>query len=153
MATISLRRTKEKDLVGLPSKTVGTCYIELSGGERELYDQMEAEAKSVVHDFISGGNLMSNYSTVLCIIMRLRQICDDFALCPSDIRSLLPSNNIEGMENNKSTFFFPEFCSLYSNKFIFLGVALFVLKFEVGWIIDLEFAWFGLFLFQLYVSF
>ncbi|CAK7340285.1 unnamed protein product [Dovyalis caffra] len=100
MATISLRRTKEKGVVGLPSKTVETHYIELSGEERELYDQMEAEAKGVVQNFINAGSLMRNYSTVLCIILRLRQICNDLALCPSDLRSLLPSNSIEDVSSN-----------------------------------------------------
>uniref|UniRef100_A0A0D3EHS5 SNF2 N-terminal domain-containing protein n=1 Tax=Brassica oleracea var. oleracea TaxID=109376 RepID=A0A0D3EHS5_BRAOL len=47
MATISLRRTKEKSLIGLPPKTVGTCYVDLSPEERQLYDHMEGEAKDV----------------------------------------------------------------------------------------------------------
>jgi SWI/SNF-related matrix-associated actin-dependent regulator of chromatin subfamily A3 len=42
---------------------------------------------------------MHNYSTVLSIILRLRQICTDLALCPSDLKSLLP-NNIEDVSNN-----------------------------------------------------
>ena len=52
METISLRRTKDKGLIGLPPKTLETCYVELSGEERELYDQMEGEAKSVVRSYI-----------------------------------------------------------------------------------------------------
>ncbi|KAJ9185076.1 hypothetical protein P3X46_004748 [Hevea brasiliensis] len=100
MATISLRRTKDKGLVGLPSKTVETHYIELSGEERELYDQMEGEAKGVIQGFINAGSLTTNYSTILCIILRLRQICNNLALCPSDLRSLLPSKCIEDVSNN-----------------------------------------------------
>ncbi|KAJ8759948.1 hypothetical protein K2173_010804 [Erythroxylum novogranatense] len=100
MATISLRRTKDKDLVGLPSKTIETHYIELSQDERELYDQLEGKAKGVVQEFINAGNVTRCYSTVLCMIVRLRQICDDLALCPSDLISVLPSNNIEDVSNN-----------------------------------------------------
>ncbi|GAB4851777.1 hypothetical protein Ancab_031177 [Ancistrocladus abbreviatus] len=100
MATISLRRTKDKSLIGLPSKSVETCYVELSSEERELYDQMEEEAKSVVNSYINTGTVMRNYSTVLSLILRLRQICTDLALCPHDIKSLLPSNNIEDVSNN-----------------------------------------------------
>ncbi|WCJ33312.1 DNA/RNA helicase protein [Euphorbia peplus] len=100
MATISLRRTKDKGLIGLPSKTVETYFIELSGEERELYDQMEGEAKGVIQGYISAGSLGRNYSTVLCVILRLRQICNDIALCPSDLRNLLPSNSIEEVSNN-----------------------------------------------------
>ena len=97
MATISLRRTKDKGLVGLPPKSVETCFVELSAEERELYDQMEAEGKCVIRDYIDAGSMMRNYSTVLGIILRLRQICTDVALCPPDLRSLLLSNNIEGI--------------------------------------------------------
>lgn len=100
MATISLRRTKDKGLIGLPPKSVETCFVELSAEERELYDQMEAEGKCVIRDYIDAGSVMRNYSTVLGIILRLRQICTDVALCPSDLRSLLLSNNIEDVSNN-----------------------------------------------------
>ncbi|KAA8517920.1 hypothetical protein F0562_015392 [Nyssa sinensis] len=100
MATISLRRTKEKGVIGLPPKTIETCFVDLSVEERELYDQMEGEAKSVVWDYISADSLTSKYSTVLGIILRLRQICTDLALCPSDLRSLLPCSNIEDISNN-----------------------------------------------------
>lgn len=98
MATISLRRTKDKELIGLPPKTIETSYVELSREERELYDHMEGEARTVIKDFIGTGDVMRNYSTILGIILRLRQICTDLALCPSDIKSLLPSTNIEGNE-------------------------------------------------------
>lgn len=97
MATISLRRTKDKGLIGLPPKTIETCFVELSAEERELYDRMENEAKSVVRKYIHTGSVTRNYSTVLSILLRLRQICTDLALCPSDLKSLLPSNNIEGI--------------------------------------------------------
>ncbi|CAN6681548.1 unnamed protein product [Malus baccata var. baccata] len=100
METISLRRTKDKGLIGLPPKTLEICYVELSGEERELYDQMEGEAKSVVRSYIDADSVMRNYSTVLSIILRLRQICTDVALCPSDLKSLLPSNNIEDASKN-----------------------------------------------------
>lgn len=100
MATISLRRTKDKALVGLPPKTVETCFVELLEEERKLYDQIESRAKNIVAGYLNDGSLMRNYSTVLGIILRLRQICTDMALCPSDLKSLLPSNNIEDVSNN-----------------------------------------------------
>ncbi|KAF3561810.1 hypothetical protein DY000_02019743, partial [Brassica cretica] len=95
MATISLRRTKEKSSIGLPPKTVGTCYVELSAEERQLYDHMEGEAKGVVQNLINSGSLMRNYSTVLSIILRLRQLCDDISLCPPELRSLTALTSIE----------------------------------------------------------
>ncbi|KAL0736557.1 hypothetical protein Bca4012_012767 [Brassica carinata] len=95
MATISLRRTKEKSSIGLPPKTVGTCYVDLSPEERQLYDHMEGEAKGVVQNLINNGSLMRNYSTVLSIILRLRQLCDDVSLCPPELRSLTALTSIE----------------------------------------------------------
>ncbi|KAL0801659.1 hypothetical protein Bca101_056835 [Brassica carinata] len=74
MGTISLLRTKEKSSIGLPPKTDGTCYVDLSPEERQLYDHMEGEAKGVVQNLINSGSLMRNYSTVLSIILRLRQL-------------------------------------------------------------------------------
>ncbi|KFK26107.1 hypothetical protein AALP_AA8G203600 [Arabis alpina] len=97
MATISLRRTKEKSLIGLPPKTVETCYVELSPEERQLYDHMEGEAKGVVQSLINNGSLMRNYSTVLSIILRLRQLCDDLSLCPPELRSFTTSTSIEDL--------------------------------------------------------
>lgn len=96
MSTMSLRRTKEKALTGLPSKSVETFFVELSVEEREIYDQMESEAKKIVNQYISSDSSMKNYWTVLSVLVRLRQICVDLALCPSDLRSLLPSNKIGG---------------------------------------------------------
>lgn len=97
MATISLRRTKDKGLIGLPPKIIETYFVDLSAEERELYDRMEGEARSVVRDYISANSVTSNYTTVLSIILRLRQICTNIALCPSDLIASLPTNNIEGI--------------------------------------------------------
>lgn len=97
MATISLRRTKDMGLVGLPSKTVETHYVELSSEEREMYDLIKAESNRILMGYMSNGSLVYHYSSVLSMILRLRQICTDIALCPSDLKSILPSTNIEGM--------------------------------------------------------
>lgn len=100
MATLSLRRTKDEVLIGLPQKTIETCYVELSFEERELYDRIEREAKSAVEQYINAGSVMRNYTAVLGIILRLRQICCSMALCPPEVTSLLPSNKIEDVSNN-----------------------------------------------------
>ncbi|OWM78891.1 hypothetical protein CDL15_Pgr003062 [Punica granatum] len=100
MATISLRRTKDKALAGLPKKTIETCLVDLSLEERRLYDQMETEAKNIVRNCIQGGTLMQNYTTILSIILRLRQICISLALCPPDLKSILPAETIEDVSKN-----------------------------------------------------
>ncbi|XP_010909058.1 putative SWI/SNF-related matrix-associated actin-dependent regulator of chromatin subfamily A member 3-like 1 [Elaeis guineensis] len=105
MGTISLRRTKDnqsgnKSMVGLPTKTIETCLVELSAEEREYYDHMESEAQNTVREYIDADTVLRNYSTVLHIILRLRQICNDMALCPSDIKSFLPSDTLEDVTRN-----------------------------------------------------
>nr|TKS11667.1 hypothetical protein D5086_0000071000 [Populus alba] len=95
MTTISLRRIKDKDLVGLPSKTVETVSFELSGEERVLYDQMESRLQGCYWMFfITADILHSHYVCVLFSVIQLRQLCNDSALCSMDLRSLLPSDNI-----------------------------------------------------------
>lgn len=96
MATMSLRRTKEKTLVGLPSKTIETIYVELSAEEREIYDQMELKAKRIIAEYINAESSMKSYWTVLSALVRLRQICTDVAMCPPELRDLLPVNKIAG---------------------------------------------------------
>ncbi|KAL3715678.1 hypothetical protein ACJRO7_007418 [Eucalyptus globulus] len=98
MATISLRRTKDKGLIGLPQKTIETHLVKLSDKERELYDQMKRKSKSSVQECINDGSLMRNYTTT--VLLRLRQICISMALLPPHLKSLLPSGNIEDVSNN-----------------------------------------------------
>ncbi|XP_073016487.1 putative SWI/SNF-related matrix-associated actin-dependent regulator of chromatin subfamily A member 3-like 1 isoform X1 [Primulina eburnea] len=100
MAAISLRRTKDKGLVDLPSKSIETFFVNLCEEEREVYDQMEGEAGKIVQGYISDESLVVNYSTILGILIRLRQICTDLALCPSDLRALIPPGKIEDVKNN-----------------------------------------------------
>ncbi|XP_047318734.1 putative SWI/SNF-related matrix-associated actin-dependent regulator of chromatin subfamily A member 3-like 1 [Impatiens glandulifera] len=99
VATLSLRRTKEGSLDGLlPEKSIETCFVELSSAERTLYDQLEAEARVVVSSYISPSRVTNNYMNVLSVILRLRQICIDVAMCPADLKLLLPSE-IEDVKN------------------------------------------------------
>ncbi|KAB5519294.1 hypothetical protein DKX38_023613 [Salix brachista] len=95
MATISLRRIKDKVLIGLPSKTVETVSFELSGEERELYDQMKSSSKYFFDFFSFVDILRKRYSFMLSLVSRLRKLCDDSALCSRDLTSLLPSDNIQ----------------------------------------------------------
>ncbi|KAK4757358.1 hypothetical protein SAY87_018659 [Trapa incisa] len=100
MATISLRRTKDRALAGLPKKTVETCLIDLGREERCLYNQMEADAQNFVRRCIQAGTLTQSYTTVLSILLRLRQICISVALCPPDLQSILPVETMEDVSKN-----------------------------------------------------
>ncbi|CAN6443412.1 unnamed protein product [Victoria cruziana] len=98
MGTITLRRTK--NLITLPPKMVEISFVDLSMDERELYDRMELDAKTIVQEYIHLNSVLRNYSTVLLILLRLRQICDHVSLCPGDIGNLFPSRNLEDVSNN-----------------------------------------------------
>ncbi|XP_062189733.1 putative SWI/SNF-related matrix-associated actin-dependent regulator of chromatin subfamily A member 3-like 1 [Phragmites australis] len=105
LGAISLRRTKEtetgsKSMVDIPPKTVLVCYIDLSAEEREYYDQMELEGKNKMQEFGDRDSILRNYSTVLYFILRLRQLCNDVALCPLDMKSWLPANSLEDVSKN-----------------------------------------------------
>ncbi|KAI0498647.1 hypothetical protein KFK09_019537 [Dendrobium nobile] len=101
MASFSLRRMKgthngSNSLVGLPSRNVDTCFVELFSEEREQYEKMESVARSTLREYINADTILRYYSTVLHIILRLHQICNNVALCPSDLKSLITSNSFEG---------------------------------------------------------
>ncbi|XP_026424575.1 putative SWI/SNF-related matrix-associated actin-dependent regulator of chromatin subfamily A member 3-like 1 [Papaver somniferum] len=98
MASLSLRRHKDDGLVELPPKTVETCLVELSVEERDKYDQMLMDYQNVVRNYIHRGSVVLNYSRLLSIVLRLRQICNDVTLCPTE--ELLPSYNIEDVSSN-----------------------------------------------------
>lgn len=105
LGAISLRRIKETDIgtksiVELPPKTVLECCIDLSAEEREIYDRMELEVKNKMQEFGDRDSILRNYSTVLYVILRLRQLCDDVSLCPLDVKSWLPSNSLEDVSKN-----------------------------------------------------
>lgn len=101
MSAISLRRTKDTALVGLPPKIVETCHVELSFEERKLYDEVKEEIKSLMMHHNSNDRLVSSYSTILSMILRLRQICADFSMVPLDFKScLFSSTDIEDVSKN-----------------------------------------------------
>lgn len=98
MAKISLRRTKEASLIGLPPKIIETCFVELSAEERELYDRLEQEARNLIRYYISSvDRVEKNYTTILGVLTRLRQICINSALCPPDLFASFSTEIIGGI--------------------------------------------------------
>ncbi|KAL2320629.1 hypothetical protein Fmac_029598 [Flemingia macrophylla] len=69
MGAIALR-TKDATLVGLPPKTTEVCYAELSLEERELYDQMKEQTKTLLSSFGHEDSLVPHYSAVLSRILK-----------------------------------------------------------------------------------
>lgn len=97
-----MRRTKDAEdgsegVVGLPCKTIVTCCVNLSAEEREYYDHVESEAQNTLREYLDTDTILRNYSTVLHILLRLRQICNDMELCPPGIlQSFLRPAALEG---------------------------------------------------------
>ncbi|GAQ86429.1 putative SNF2 family N-terminal domain containing protein [Klebsormidium nitens] len=88
LTNCALRRTKEtrangRPIVDLPRKTIAVQAVELSPEERALYERVELQGRQLVSGFLQAGTLMHNYAAILCLITRLRQICDHTSLCPA----------------------------------------------------------------------
>ena len=75
-------KVDDKRLVDLPRRTVTVHKVELGTEDRRIYDRLELEGKRLVGQFVESGTVLQNYSTILQIILRLRQICDHSSLCP-----------------------------------------------------------------------
>ncbi|KAG9127974.1 hypothetical protein FRC07_006764, partial [Ceratobasidium sp. 392] len=76
-----LRRTKtsrldNKPLILLGSKAVELEWLTFSADEREIYDSVEARQQQQFNKFLKAGTVMKNYSAVLVMLLRLRQVCD-----------------------------------------------------------------------------
>lgn len=75
-------KVNDRRLVDLPRRTVTVHNVDLSLEDRQLYDKLELEGKRLVGQFVESGTVLQNYSTILQIILRLRQLCDHSSLCP-----------------------------------------------------------------------
>ena len=71
-------------MVVLPEKHIR--MVEFSDEERRLYECVESMSRDVMNRYIRQGTVMKNYSSVLAMLMRLRQICNH----PYLIRGLSP---------------------------------------------------------------
>jgi SWI/SNF-related matrix-associated actin-dependent regulator of chromatin subfamily A3 len=96
VGSLALRRTKQTQrngapLVTLPPKEVFIIPVELDTAARSKYDRWESSGRAIVARHLSAGTLMSNYTAILEVILRLRQICCDASLVPSDEPSFASS--------------------------------------------------------------
>ncbi|PCH42875.1 hypothetical protein WOLCODRAFT_102715 [Wolfiporia cocos MD-104 SS10] len=77
---LMLRRTKDAELEGepllqLPEKHVELVELEFSEEERELYDNFEKRARIQISRLIRSKRILKEHSTILVLILRLRQLC------------------------------------------------------------------------------
>ncbi|CEQ38733.1 SPOSA6832_00205 [Sporobolomyces salmonicolor] len=68
-------RSDGKELITLPPKEIKLHQIEFSPEEREIYDFIEKKAQTRFNKFLKAGTVMKNYSHVLAMLLRLRQVC------------------------------------------------------------------------------
>jgi len=81
-----LRRTKStvnprtgEPLLRLPAKHVHVQHLELSPAERDFYDTLWRKAKTEFDTFVEKGEVLSKYTCILQLIMKLRQaLCHPF---------------------------------------------------------------------------
>lgn len=76
-----MRRNKKDQLLGtdlvvLPRMRKRMVELEFSDEERALYKCVEDKSREVLNGYIKEGTVMKNYTIVLVMLLRLRQICD-----------------------------------------------------------------------------
>ncbi|KAI4522550.1 hypothetical protein K525DRAFT_255497 [Schizophyllum commune Loenen D] len=74
-----MRRTKDSMLEGqpilrLPPKDIELVKMEFTPDERQIYDDIEQQTQVRINKYIAKGTLVKNYSFVLVLILRLRQL-------------------------------------------------------------------------------
>jgi SNF2 family DNA or RNA helicase len=80
-----LRRTKTqtiggKPLLSLPGRTVQVIECEFDDDERAFYKALEERTSVTINKFVRRGEVMKNYTSMLLLLLRLRQ---GQRLCPS----------------------------------------------------------------------
>ncbi|GEK88819.1 Superfamily II DNA or RNA helicase, SNF2 family [Alkalibacterium putridalgicola] len=113
-----LRRLKRDVLDDLPEKTETTEYIELSEGQKRLYQTQRAAIKQELKELVDADTLRSNRIKVLAGMTRLRQICCDPRLIMPDYEG--ESSKLERLmeyleearENGKRVVLFSQFTSM-----------------------------------------
>ena len=85
LKTFCLRRTKSQQvssddgskssLLSLPPISQTVMRVDLNANEKDLYDQMFARGRGVFQKLCENGSVMSKYSIMLEVLLRLRQLC------------------------------------------------------------------------------
>ncbi|BCS20143.1 DEAD/DEAH box helicase [Aspergillus puulaauensis] len=90
MSTICLRRRKDMGFVNLrlPPLTSRVLRIKFHPHEQEKYEMFQSEAKGMLMDFKNKDKPNTTYSHLLEVILRLRQVCNHWALCKNRLDKL-----------------------------------------------------------------
>ncbi|KAJ5573642.1 uncharacterized protein N7459_008069 [Penicillium hispanicum] len=90
MGTICLRRRKDMNFINLrlPKMTSRVLRVKFHDYEREKYNAFQSEAKGALLNFKDKqGN--TTYSHLLEVLLRLRQVCNHWALCKKRVDKLM----------------------------------------------------------------
>lgn len=73
-----LRRTKDMTingapLINLPGRAIETVFCEFDDDERAFYTALQEKTSLTLNKFIKAGTVMNNYTSVLLLLLRLRQ--------------------------------------------------------------------------------
>ncbi len=79
-----MRRTKDLVAPELPAKTMLVRAIELSGGQRELYESIRVAAHAEVRSQIKQRGMAGSQIAILDALLKLRQVCCDPRLVSYD---------------------------------------------------------------------
>ncbi|EPB87402.1 hypothetical protein HMPREF1544_05828 [Mucor circinelloides 1006PhL] len=80
MKAISLRRSKKalidgRPILDLPERNVHMTHIDFSSDERVHYEYVNQRAQARFNKYLKQGVVMKKYSSVLVLLLRLRQAC------------------------------------------------------------------------------
>ncbi|WVQ77121.1 hypothetical protein IAR50_006804 [Cryptococcus sp. DSM 104548] len=80
LKAIMLRRTKDaeidgKKILNLPGRTVQVMPCPFDEDERAFYDALEKKTSITFNKFVKSGSATANYTSVLTLLLRLRQAC------------------------------------------------------------------------------
>ncbi|KAI5783669.1 SNF2 family N-terminal domain-containing protein [Geopyxis carbonaria] len=95
-----MRRTKNEILLGrrlitLPRKRVRMVELEFGEEERSLYMAVEQYSRDVINGYIRRGTHTKNYSNILTLLLRLRQICNHPYLILTTINNDFTANELD----------------------------------------------------------
>ncbi|KZT61690.1 hypothetical protein CALCODRAFT_490930, partial [Calocera cornea HHB12733] len=80
LQTCLLRRKKDsmldgKRLIELTNKEVVQTVLEFSPEERQIYEFVQGKIQAVFNRYLRAGTVLKNYSHILVLILRLKQLC------------------------------------------------------------------------------
>lgn len=80
MKAISFRRSKKamidgRPILNLPERNVHMTHIDFTPDERMHYDYVDRKAQARFNKYMQQGTVMKHYSSVLVLLLRLRQSC------------------------------------------------------------------------------